>query len=164
MFLTSNPAKTLRYLFIGAAILIAIASVWVTNTLVNALKEEERKKIEIWAESVTLMYAQALTAELNTDLFNNYDKLLVDKIIEGNVTIPLIVTDENDQVTADGTRNLLLPKTDDANFIARKIKAFKKKHQPIRMEIPIGENENLIQYIYYDDSTVLKQLQMFPYI
>ncbi|GHU72912.1 two-component sensor histidine kinase [Bacteroidia bacterium] len=159
-----NSGKTLHYLFISAAILIAIASVWVTNTLVNALKEEERKKIEIWAESVTLMYAQALTSELNSDLFNNYDKLLVDKIIEGNVTIPLIVTDENDQVTADGTRNLPLPKTDDADFIARKIKAFKKKHEPIRMVIPISENENLVQYIYYDDSTVLKQLQIFPYI
>ena len=165
MSLTYNSAKILRYSFIIAAIVIAIASVWVTHTLVNALKEEERKKIEIWAESVALISAQALMEEEKaegSDMFNNYDKLLVGKIIEGNTTIPLIVIDEENRVT--DKRNIHSSKIDDEAYIEKKIKAFQKKHDPIPIVISLSEEENLVQYIYYDESTVLKQLRWFPFI
>jgi hypothetical protein len=47
--------NTLKYGFISVAVLIVIASVWITHSLVNELKNEERKKIEIWAESIALI-------------------------------------------------------------------------------------------------------------
>jgi signal transduction histidine kinase len=160
MVLAYNSAKTLRYLFIGTAIVIAITSVWVTNTLVNTLKEEERKKIEIWAESVVLN--ASLNAEtIDPGAFNDYDALIT-QIAESNTTIPIIVAD--DQGNFVEKRNLISPKANDEAFIAKKIKAFRKKRKPIPIVIPISEDEKLVQYIYYDDSTVLKQLQMFPFI
>ncbi|KAA6302046.1 MAG: Sensor protein ZraS [Candidatus Ordinivivax streblomastigis] len=152
----------MKYFFIITAVIIAIASVLVTNTLVNELKEEERKKIEIWAESVALISAQTSMEAVNSDAFNNYDKLLVEKIIEGNMTIPIILTDEDGNVIEK--RNIQSPQEDEPVFIAAKIKLFKKKHAPITINIPLGEGETLVQYIYYDDSTVLKQLQLFPFI
>jgi K+-sensing histidine kinase KdpD len=154
--------KTFKYFFIVTAVIIAIVSVWVTHSLVDELKEEERKKIEIWAESVALISAQALTEDLNTDAFNNYDKLLMEKIIEGNLTIPIIVTDDDNQIIEK--RNIHTSKDEDPALIEKKIKSFKKKHDPISIVIPLGDDENLVQYVYYDDSTVLKQLQMFPFI
>ncbi|MDR3220147.1 MAG: HAMP domain-containing histidine kinase [Dysgonamonadaceae bacterium] len=154
--------KIFRYFFIFTAIVIAIASVWVTNSLVSKLKEEERKKIETWAESVALIYTQALISEEDTtNIFINYDAFLT-KIIEGNTTIPLILTDDSNHLF--DTRNIHFSNESDTSFIEKKIKAFRKKHEPITIKIPISDEENLIQYVYYDDSTVLKQLQLFPFV
>ena len=38
-----------KFALIGFAILIGISSLFVTNILVKELKQEERKKIELWA-------------------------------------------------------------------------------------------------------------------
>jgi signal transduction histidine kinase len=146
--------KTLRYIFIIVAVIIAIVSVWVTNVLVGELKEEERKKIELWAESVALISAEALAEEDNgTNAFIYYDNFLV-KIIEGNSTIPVIVTDDSDNIIEK--KNIRSSKAENASLI----EAFKKEHDPIAIHV----DENTVRYVYYDDSTVLKQLQLFPFV
>ena len=149
--------KTFRYFFICTAILIAITSVWITNVLVNELKEEERKKIEIWAESVALISAQAISEDIDTDIFSNYDNLLF-KIIQDNTTIPVILMDNLGSEPL--VRNIHSPRIEDAGFINKKIQAFGKKHEPIIVQL----DESIINFVYYDDSTVLKQLQWFPFI
>jgi K+-sensing histidine kinase KdpD len=152
-----KSAKIFRYLFIFVAIIIAIASVWVTNALVDELKEEERKKIEIWAKSVALLSTQAVSEDSNTDVFNNYDQL-ISELISGNTTIPVFYVDESDRVI--WKKNISPQRENDEVFIRQKIKTFKKKHAPIAIQL----DENTVQYVYYDDSTVLKQLQLFPFI
>ena len=161
-----QSGRTFRYFFIITAAIIAIVSVWATNTLVNQLKEEERKKIETLAESIALIASQAVSEDANnSDLFSNYDNHLL-KIIENNKTIPVIRT--NDLNQAIETANIELPTTGDSVFIQKKIKAFRKKHEPIPIQIPIQMDDNTVQYeyqyVYYDDSTVLKQLQLFPFV
>ena len=150
-----------RYFFIITAAIIAIASVWATNILVNELKEEEYKKMMTWAESVALISSQAVYEDTNnTDLFSNYDSHLL-KIIQSNTTIPAITVTEidNSSPTIEAA-NIDLPLIDDSVFIQNKIKLFQKKHAPIRIQI----DEKMVQYVYYDDSTVLKQLQLFPFV
>ncbi|MCL1937360.1 MAG: HAMP domain-containing histidine kinase [Candidatus Azobacteroides sp.] len=158
MFRKYKSGKTYRYFFITTAIIIAIASVGVTNSLVNELKEEERKKIEIWAESVTLISSQTVFEDLNPNIFNAadsiismYDNLLL-KIIQSNTTIPLILTDDSGNEIF--SRNIRGVKTKE------EIEAFRKKRDPIIVRL----DENTVQYVYYDDSTVLKQLQLFPFV
>ena len=156
-----QSGRKFRYFFIITAAIIAIASVWVTNILVNELKEEEYKKITIWAESVELMITQAntdLSEDIDSkDLFINYDRHLTN-IIQSNTTIPVILTDDLNQF--QDAINIEIPMTNDSVFIQNKIKAFRKKHDPI----PIMVDNELVQYVYYDDSTVLKQLQLFPFV
>lgn len=152
-----KSGKRFKYFFIFTAIIIAMASVWVTNSLVNELKGEERKKIEIWSESVALMSAQAISEDSEVDIFNNYDNLIL-KIIQGNTTIPVILTNEAGEVQA--ALNIDSTKIDDHAFIQQKIKDFKNKRPPIVISI----DENFINYVYYDDSTVLKRLQWFPFV
>ncbi|GHT51924.1 two-component sensor histidine kinase [Bacteroidia bacterium] len=147
------------YLFVVAAGLLGIVSLFVTNLLVNDLKEEERKKIEIWAESIALLSEQAQTIDnedATTD-FNNYDKLLV-LILQSNTTIPVILTDDTGQ--AIQVVNLKTPPTSSQPYIAQKIADWKQKHAPITIQL----DENTTQYVYYDDSSVLKRLQWFPFI
>jgi K+-sensing histidine kinase KdpD len=178
--------KTVRYLFIFVAIIIAIASVWVTNTLVNQLKEEERKKIEIWAETIKVLTTQAVRGDIEPDdlirneadshseyfdrfkqyinnAFINYDVLL-DQIIQGNTTIPVIF--DNGELM--DSRNVVSFKQEtDSSFIAnndaylkKQVEKFRKKHEPIVVKV----DEDTSYYVYYDDSTVLKNLQLFPFV
>ena len=151
-----RSGKTFRYLFIVSAIVIAIVSVWVTNVLVDKLKEEERKKIEIWAESVVLN--SSLNAEtIDPDAFNDYNALMT-KITEGNTTIPVIVTYDSGEVL--DFKNIQVSEQNRDLFLKNKIKRFASRHDRIEARF----DENFMLYVYYDDSTVLKQLQLFPFV
>ena len=176
-----QSGRRFRYFFIITAAIIAIASVWATNILVNKLKEEEHKKIELWAETIALLANQALfTEDVNNEdlledknieeLLSNYDSHLL-KILESNTNIPRIMVDDLNQLAGEygiGYANIEIPLDEDSIFIQKKIKAFRKKHDPIQIKIPIQIDENTIQYnyqyVYYDDSTVLKQLKFFPFV
>ncbi|MDR1610594.1 MAG: HAMP domain-containing histidine kinase [Candidatus Symbiothrix sp.] len=152
--------KTSRYLFIITAIIIAIASGWITNVLVNELKEEERKKIEVWAESLALLMSQPEFENLDKaveDAFNRYKSHLLN-IIQDNTTIPVIVTDETGNV-AD-KKNIEVPEQNPEEYLKEKIEKFSNRHEPI----VIQSIEDIKIYVYYDDSTVLKNLQLFPFV
>jgi two-component sensor histidine kinase len=139
----SRHFKTV-FIVVGAAIMIA--STLFTNRLATALSKEEQKKIEIWAEATRqLMSAEDSNIEFTLS------------IIEDNTTIPVIIVDENDQLL--DSRNLKIPNNADEAFYKKEIARLKSKHKAI--EIDLGETS---QYIYYDDSLLLKQLYYFPYI
>ena len=170
-----QSGRRFRYFFIITAAIIAIASVWATNILVNKLKGEEHKKIELWAETIALLANQALLIEDTNnedlvedknieELLSNYDSHLL-KILESNTTIPVIVVDDlNRLIEGYGYTNI----EEDSVSIQKKINTFRKKRDPIQIKIPIQIDENTIQYnyryVYYDDSTVLKQLKFFPFV
>ncbi|MDR1632302.1 MAG: HAMP domain-containing histidine kinase [Dysgonamonadaceae bacterium] len=150
----------MKYLFIITAIIIAIASGWITNVLVNELKEEERKKIEVWAESLALLMSQPEFENLDKaveDAFNRYKSHLLN-IIQDNTTIPVIVTDETGNV-AD-KKNIEVPEQNPEEYLKEKIAKFSNRHKPI----VIKSIEDIKIYVYYDDSTVLKNLQLFPFV
>ena len=139
----SRHFKTV-FIVVGAAIMIA--STLFTNRLATALSKEEQKKIEIWAEATRqLMSAEDSNIEFTLS------------IIEDNTTIPVIIVDENEQLL--DSRNLKIPYNADEAFYKKEIARLKSKHKAI--EIDLGETS---QYIYYDDSLLLKQLYYFPYI
>lgn len=157
---TYESKQKLKYFFIITAIVIAIASVLVTNVLVGHLAQEERKKIEIWAEAIKLMSTQTNNVETDSDIFNEYDKLIL-KFTQDNTTIPLLLTDENNTVMLHMNIDGIPENEKDQNdFLQKKIVDFREKHTPIVLEL----DDQTFQYVYYDDSTVLKRLQIFPYV
>jgi Signal transduction histidine kinase len=148
--------KRFKYLFLLTAIIIATASVWIANTLVNELKEEERKKIEIWAEAFSLL-SKLSSDDVNPALFDEYNELLL-KIAQENTTIPVIIlTDEGDVLDF---RNIKIGENEDPSILSKKISKFSRFQEPIT----IRADEDTIYRVYYDDSTVLKQLRIFPFI
>ena len=139
--------RQLKLVFIIIAVGIILASTIFTNKLANSLADEERKKVEIWAEAIH--QSVFLEEGTNTDL--------IVKIIEGNTTIPIIMTDAKNNVIS--SLNIDEPKTNQAEFFNKKIDSFKSKKTAIEIKI-----DKTIQYIYYDDSLFLKQLYYFPYV
>jgi len=139
--------RQLRLVFIFIAIGIVLASTIFTNRLANSLAIEERRKVEIWAEAIR--QSILLDEGTNTDL--------IVKIIAGNTTIPIIMTDAKNNVIS--SLNIEEPKINPTEFYNNKIAAFKTKHPTIEIKI-----DDTAQYIYYDDSLFIKQLYYFPYI
>ena len=160
-----RSGRTFRYFFIITAAIIAIASVWATNTLVHQLKEEEHKKIKIWAESVALLSTQPEFEGLRDEeakAFYNYREHLV-KIVQENTTIPVIVTDDSGEIVDKRNINNI-PEQNSDSYLKALLKKFASKHDRLTIAIPLEDNENLYQYVYYDDSIVLKWLRLFPIV
>lgn len=140
-------SQRLKLLFIVIAIGIILVSTLFTNNLVKSLSIEEQKKIEIWAEATR----QFIVADENTNI--NF----ISEIIEGNTSIPVIMTDENDKMLF--SRNIREPKKNIDQFYTREVARLKNLRPPLEVTL-----DNTVQYIYYDDSLFLKQLYYFPYV
>jgi len=79
------------------------------------------------------------------------------KIIEGNTTIPIIMTDANNNVIS--SLNITEPKTNVKEFYTKEITRFKSNRPGIKIIL-----DKTVQYLYYDDSLIIKQLYYFPYV
>ncbi len=137
-----------RTLFLLIALLIVVISVIFTNNIATHLADEERKKIEIWADATR----QFILADTNTDID------FVSSIIENNTTIPVYMVDSAGNYLL--SRNVKEPKQNVGKFYADKIAELRETQEPIVVNI----SDDIYQYIYYEDSTLLRQLQYFPYV
>ena len=102
----TDRIRQVKIILVIAAVLIAVASLAVSHFLVRDLSDEERTKMEIWA--------QALNALNNAD--ENTDVSLVLNVIQGNNTIPVIVMDPGGRVT--DYRNIDIKAGNEADSIA----------------------------------------------
>jgi two-component sensor histidine kinase len=140
-------SQRLKLIFIIIAIAIVLVSTLFTNQLAKSLANEEQKKIEIWAEATR----QFIVADENTNI--NF----ITTIIEGNTSIPVIMTDANDQMLF--SRNIKEPATNIDEFYVKEVARFKSQRPAMEVKL-----DNTVQYIYYDDSLFLKQLYYYPYV
>jgi anti-sigma regulatory factor (Ser/Thr protein kinase) len=147
MFLSRN--KTIWKLFLLLfAVLIGMGSLIYTGTLVEKLKIEERKNVELWAEALRRISLPETSQ--NLDFFSS--------IIENNKTIPVILTDESDSIISAGNFNK--DKSSDRIYLEKKLKQIKGKNDPIRINLEGGHYNS----IYYKDSIILTMLIFYPYI
>ena len=156
-----SKKKKWKFVLIGFAIIIGISSLFVTNILVSELKNEERKKIEIWA---------AATKQL-VGLTGEGDYSLAIKVISENNNIPVILVDDCDTILLN--RNfqiytkvdsfffrigILSPAKITPEFLRDELTTIKKSGEaPIEVNI-IGDK----QWIYYKDSALLNRLRFYP--
>jgi len=128
------------------AFLIGFFSLWYTNTLVNKLESQEREKIATWANATQLITSPEADGNLN----------FLYEIIQANTTIPVILTDSNGVVNQ--FRNIEALKMGNEAWVADKIAEMKKQNEPFEIEFMGGK-----QLIYYENSTLLNQLRVYPY-
>ena len=126
------------------AIVITTLSLIFTNTLVRELAKEEQKKIEVWAEATE----QIANGEFSEFAF---------EIIKKNTNIPVLVVDTNYNLIS--SRNFKEPPTNVDEFYKKQIEKL-KQNSPII--ITLDEDEK--QYIFYDNSFLLKKLAIYPYV
>ena len=141
-------SNNLYALILGVLLIIVALSVSFTTRLANQFALEEKRKMELWAEATRQL--------IMADEDENIDLIL--SVMEGNTTIPVYMVDSNHQLLL--SRNVIEPKHNIDIFYQEKINRLRESQKPIEVRV----NDQIIQYIYYEDSTLLKRLYWFPYI
>ena len=142
----SNNKNTTRWVLILSSFLITVLILWNTYTFFQIFKNEERLKIELWAEAQKSIN----NATSNTDLDLPF------QIITNNNTIPIILTNQKDSILQ--SINI------DENIIKDSIKAkallqsFKNANKRVEMEYVKGK----FHYLYYTNSPLLNKLKYYP--
>jgi len=130
------------------AVLTGTGSLIYTRYLVDILKDEERKKVELWAEATLLV----ISADSSENIGFPYS------IIENNSTVPVILTDGSDRIIA--AKNFDEVRMQDPAYLPVILEKIKRKNKPIVIDLGNGYT-NLI---YYRDSVILTQLTYYPYV
>jgi len=141
-------------LFLFAA-LIGIGSLLYTNRLVKLLAEEEKKKIELWAEATRQLADLRDFTEPNAQ---QKDPAFPLDVVRSNTTIPVIIADKEDNIMTH--RNLDSLKMLNPDYGNKQLEQMKSENEPIKIDLGDG----IVQYIYYRNSTLLVQLTYYPYI
>ena len=140
----------LRWNFIIVLIAVLIfSSLIFTNSLVKELSNEERKKIELWAEGMK---------QLSNIENSNKDITFIFEVIQNNTTVPVILTDEKDSILS--CRNFSFPKNNSPENVRAILNKMRNSHEPILVTLLDGKKN----YIYYKDSTTLVRLTYYPYV
>ena len=162
------------------AILISVSSLFITSSLVNELKDEERKKIEIWAQATKQLVNVASEGDFS----------LAIKVVSENTNIPVILVDECDSILE--TRNLNFYSATDSLILDNYQKIIYNSTPSPKDSVIIHKAEKLMnryrrflrrslnnmrssddepieitfindkQWIYYQDSELLLTLRYYP--
>lgn len=165
-----------KIIFLVIAAGVAILFLHHSNALVKDLATQERERMEIWADATKEIINQFARAEeaMNDTVSDIAEIPMTDinfllKVIEGNNTIPVLLTDDDGNIL--NYRNFSLPQPIDslnprdlspANLAYLQEKLSKLVGGPNVIDIAIDENTH--QHLYYEDSTLLKRLSYYPYI
>ncbi|MDB9882920.1 HAMP domain-containing histidine kinase [Bacteroidia bacterium] len=138
--------RVLKIVLLIFAFLIGFFSLWYTNTLVKKLQDQEREKIETWSDATRLIASPDFDGDVNF-LF---------KIIEANTTIPLILADTMGNIKSIRNLDTAIASHD---YLTNKMAYMKKTNEPLEIEYLQGQKI----IIYYENSTLLNQLRIYPY-
>jgi signal transduction histidine kinase len=160
------------WLFMAAVIIVGV-SLWYTNTLVDKIAKDERKKAKLWADAIEKkvnlvkytnelfnkikaderkkveLWAEA-TKQLSQDL-TDYGFVL--KVVSDNTTVPVILADEHG--TPITSRNLDPAKENDKIYLKLQMQAMRAVQEPIEINIYKGQKN----YLYYKDSKLFSELK-----
>lgn len=141
--------RRIKVVLVLSAIVIAVASLYISHQLVRDLSMEERLRMEVWAEAMRAFN----TADEKTDLN------LVLKVLNANNTIPVIVVGEAGDIQT--YRNIDVASNDSVSFLYKRLEHLKQYGSVIRINLSPGSD-----YIdvYYEDSLMLTRLSVYPYV
>ncbi len=141
--------RRIKVVLVVSAVIIAVASLYISHQLVRDLSMEEKLRMEVWAEAMRAFN----TADEKTDLN------LVLKVLNANNTIPVIVVGEVGDIQT--YRNIDVAPNDSVAFLYKRLKHLKQYGSVIRINLSPGSD-----YIdvYYEDSLMLTRLSVYPYV
>ena len=127
-------------------VIIGIVSLFYTESFLKELRLEEERKIKLWAKAVEAVFI----ADDDSNL------AFYSQIIQDNKTIPVILTDQDDQIIAH--RNLDVSEINPEKYLAKKLEEFKNSGQMIENTYIDGKTN----FLYYKGSSLLTKLRWYP--
>ena len=150
----TDRIRQVKIMLVVMAIAIAVTSLLVSHYLVKDLSNEERNKMETWAEALRMLSHADETTDLS----------LVLNVMQGNNTIPVVVMNAEGKVT--DYRNIVLDAKTGEDSMAYLVKYGQKLYRDGRyIKIHMGDSAKVQDYqlVCYDESTLLKRLSSYPY-
>lgn len=160
-----------KFIFLVTAMVAIIVFLLISNNLVKELAKQERERMNIWAQATERL----AKAEADTD----FEFLL--HIISQNNSIPVLISDPEFNISE--FRNFSLPdKEDNDKSLFSDLSERNREYLLERLHKPGGDTPlkemarvnphfieveiypSVYQYIYYEDSFLLKSLSLYPYI
>lgn len=163
-----------KLVLLSAAVLIVAASLWYSNLIVSNVRDDERRKVELWSQAIE---QRAILVNYTNELFKNLRNeerkkmdtwaratarvnvasneeltFLID-IITKNTTIPVIITDNRGEVVAH--HNLAAGENPTDSALVAELASMKAQYAPIEINV----YEGVKQYLYYRDSRIITNLQ-----
>ena len=131
-----------------AAFLIVSLILWNTNLLFETLKNEERKKMKLWA--------LAQEELIENSVVNN----LTFEVLQQTWINPMIQVDQNEKII--GYKNINWDQNSpDSLELYNYLENIKSENQPILIRYKDSLSD-INQKLYYGDSILLKKLQYYP--
>jgi len=167
--------KRWKLILFAAAIIIIAASLWYTNVLVNKISRDERANIRTWADAIEqkaelvnytdkffrqIQTEERKRAEILLDAYHNINRVegsdeleFYFKIIQGNTTVPIIITDRNDSI-------LMAKNNESINFDTVFILQGELKREYTQIEpLRIRYFANKYYILYYKESIIFTELR-----
>ena len=113
--------RNAKYVLIAVAALIAVASLLVSNIIVEDLKQEEERRMMVWASAMSSL----ISADVDEDVS------LEEEILSSNKTIPVIMIDEEGEILSYNN----IPETKLGRRAAQMLAS------GTRIEVPLGDGE-----------------------
>jgi len=149
MQITDKRSLT-RWFIIIASFLIVILIVWNTYFLFQRFKDDEREKMQLWANATDALFSVTEDKGLET----------LRQITESNTSIPTILTDGKGIIRKARNIDEVIIKDDvvkDSIRAYKLLEEFKSTNSALKIEY-LGE----VQYIYYGNSVMLSVLKYYP--
>lgn len=143
----SDKRNVTRWIVIATSFFIVLSILWNTYNFFSIFKEDERKKVELLAESYRMINA-ASTQDM--------DITLPSMILQSNSTVPIILTDHKDSIT--GSANL--PEEIENDSISKMAYLNELKQEGTFIKLKVGKSNNPI--LYYGSSQLLNNLKYYP--
>lgn len=148
-----------KILLLIIAVLIGVSSLLYTHWLTGKMAQEERKKVELWAEATKELIDAGIDVtspemeRLNTSYLN-----FLTLVATQNTTIPIIIIEKDGSFNIDANINYKEGRRDEV--LKKELKKMKERVEPI----PIELSENNTQLLYYSESSILRNLRYYPFI
>lgn len=134
------------------AVLIVLGTVFYSESLAKKIAAQERNNVSVWVEAQKTILNSSDSTNLN----------LATKITSGNIDIPIIETDEKDNISNNYLNLDTFDVKRNKNYLSETLETFKEYAQPI--VLVINKKPYMANKYYYGPSTLLKEVKYYPIV
>jgi signal transduction histidine kinase len=138
-----------KFILLMFAFAIGAVTLWYTESFLKELREQEVRRVEQFANANRNILNAAPDADVTFEM----------SIISANTTVPILLTDEDGNFIE--ARNMNRERLQqDTLYLQKKIRDM----QAVAAPIPVVFGEGQVQYLYFENSTLLTKLRYYPLI
>ena len=141
----SDRRNSTRWIIIFASFLIISLILWNTYTFFQIFKNEERLKMNLWAEAQKTLINAGETTDVGLPL----------QIFSNNTSIPIILTEDEQIINTVNIDEAIVKNNQRAESFLTDLK---NENEPIVIEYVPGK----FQKLYYGNSELLNKLKYYP--